>query len=75
MLAADCYSADNQAEISAAARLVQDPLVLPNLRFFSPYLWLCDQLRDLLREAFFALRRDAAPGIDGLTWQAYEGPE
>ena len=27
---------------------------------------------DLLREAFFALRRDAAPGIDGLTWQAYE---
>jgi len=26
---------------------------------------------DLLREAFFALRRDAAPGIDGLTWQAY----
>lgn len=27
---------------------------------------------DLLREAFFALRRKAAPGIDGLTWQEYE---
>jgi RNA-directed DNA polymerase len=27
---------------------------------------------DLLREAFFALQRDAAPGIDGLTWQTYE---
>src|SRR3954465_3445648 len=24
------------------------------------------------REAFFALRRDAAPGVDELTWQAYE---
>jgi group II intron reverse transcriptase/maturase len=26
----------------------------------------------LLREAFLALRRDAAPGVDGLTWQDYE---
>src|SRR3954464_10337463 len=25
----------------------------------------------LLREAFLALRRDAAPGVDGLTWRAY----
>ncbi len=27
---------------------------------------------DLLREAFFALKRDAAPGVDGVTWQTYE---
>src|SRR3954452_3464863 len=27
---------------------------------------------DLFREAFLALRRDAAPGVDGLTWQYYE---
>jgi RNA-directed DNA polymerase len=27
---------------------------------------------DLLRLAFFALRRDAAPGVDGQTWQDYE---
>src|SRR5215203_5094341 len=27
---------------------------------------------DLLRTAFFALRRQATPGVDGLTWQAYE---
>jgi group II intron reverse transcriptase/maturase len=27
---------------------------------------------DLLRIAFFALKRDAAPGIDGATWQNYE---
>src|SRR3954453_8345237 len=27
---------------------------------------------DLLRTAFFALKRQAAPGVDGLTWQAYD---
>ena len=27
---------------------------------------------DLFREVFFALKRDAAPGVDGLTWQTYE---
>ena len=27
---------------------------------------------DLLREAFSALKRDAAPGVDGMTWRAYE---
>ncbi|MFL4996018.1 MAG: reverse transcriptase domain-containing protein [Microvirga sp.] len=27
---------------------------------------------DLLREAFQALERQAAPGVDGLTWQGYE---
>lgn len=27
---------------------------------------------DLLWEAFFALKRDAAPGADGVTWEDYE---
>jgi RNA-directed DNA polymerase len=27
---------------------------------------------DLLRAAFLALKRDAAPGVDGLTWRDYE---
>src|SRR3989442_13119477 len=27
---------------------------------------------DLLRTAFFALKRDAAPGVDGMTWRTYE---
>src|SRR5438045_4474796 len=27
---------------------------------------------DLLRMAFYALKRDAAPGVDGLIWQDYE---
>ena len=26
----------------------------------------------MLRTAFFALKRDAAPGVDGMTWQDYE---
>ena len=28
--------------------------------------------RELLEEAFFALKENAAPGVDGLTWQDYE---
>src|SRR5580658_9147879 len=27
---------------------------------------------ELLRQAFFALKREAAPGVDGLTWRDYE---
>jgi retron-type reverse transcriptase len=27
---------------------------------------------DLLREAFYALKRKAAPGVDGLKWEDYE---
>jgi RNA-directed DNA polymerase len=27
---------------------------------------------DRLRESFYALKRKAAPGIDGVTWQEYE---
>jgi RNA-directed DNA polymerase len=27
---------------------------------------------DLLREGFYALKRKAAPGVDGTTWQEYE---
>src|ERR1039458_3432414 len=28
---------------------------------------------DLLRLSFYALKRQAAPGVDGVTWQDYEG--
>src|SRR6516225_7620477 len=27
---------------------------------------------DLLRESLYALKRKAAPGVDGVTWQEYE---
>lgn len=26
----------------------------------------------LLRESFYALKRQASPGVDGMTWQEYE---
>ena len=26
---------------------------------------------DLLKQSYIALERDAAPGIDGVTWRAY----
>ena len=28
--------------------------------------------RAMLRTAFYAMKRDAAPGVDGMTWEAYE---
>lgn len=27
---------------------------------------------DLLRASYYALKRKAAPGVDGVTWQEYE---
>lgn len=27
---------------------------------------------DLLKESYFALKRNAAPGVDGVTWKEYE---
>lgn len=27
---------------------------------------------DLLRESFYALKRQASPGVDGMTWAQYE---
>lgn len=33
---------------------------------------LCHVTPGLLRESFFALKRQAAPGVDGVTWQHYE---
>jgi retron-type reverse transcriptase len=27
---------------------------------------------ELLRDSFYALKRQAAPGVDGVTWQEYE---
>jgi RNA-directed DNA polymerase len=27
---------------------------------------------DLLRDSFYAMRRQAAPGVDGVTWKEYE---
>jgi RNA-directed DNA polymerase len=29
---------------------------------------------DLLRDSYYALKREAAPGVDGVTWKEYEQP-
>ena len=39
-------------------------------RFTSIYHHICNV--DSLREAFYALKRDASPGVDGETWRHYE---
>ena len=41
----------------------------PHHRFGDLYRWLN---RDVLRLCFFRLRKDAASGVDGVTWQEYE---
>jgi group II intron reverse transcriptase/maturase len=49
--------------VRKAARLKKDEKFTALLHHFK---------LDLLREAFFALKRDAAPGVDGVTWRTYE---
>jgi len=39
------------------------------LRFTNLWFHVCDVER--LREAYLALKRDAAPGVDGVTWREY----
>ena len=33
--------------------------------------WLHQVTPALLRDSFYALKRKAAPGVDGVTWQEY----
>jgi hypothetical protein len=43
------------------------------LRRKDQFTALCHHINvDTLRTAFYALRRKAAPGVDGMTWQDYE---
>ena len=49
--------------VGQAARLRKDEKFTALFHHFSV---------DLFRRAFFALKRDAAPGVDGLTWRTYE---
>ena len=54
---------------SAVERIRQAASRDRRLRFTS--LWHHVYEIDRLREAFFSLKRDAAPGVDGRTWRAY----
>ena len=53
----------------ALARVRQAATADKGLRFTALYHHVHNT--DTLREAFFALKRDAAPGIDGETWRSY----
>src|SRR6266567_5238658 len=55
---------------SALGRIRQAAVKDKRVRFTS----LMHHIYDLsmLREAYYALKRDAAPGVDGETWRAYE---
>jgi RNA-directed DNA polymerase len=54
---------------SALARVRQAARRDKKLRFTTLYHHICNP--DTLREAYFGLKRDAAPGVDGQTWQTY----
>src|SRR5512134_1559649 len=62
--------AQNRASVSQALDRVRQVARLRRKERFTTLLHHLST--DLLREAFLALKRDAAPGVDGLTWRDYE---
>jgi group II intron reverse transcriptase/maturase len=63
-------SQDSPEDLQQALdRIRQAALKDKSLRFTS--LWHHVYNRDRLRQAYYALKRDASPGVDGQTWQAY----
>ena len=60
---------DRESVSQALERIRQVARQRKKERFTSLFHYLSVEL---LRLAFFALKRDAAPGVDGLTWQDYE---
>jgi RNA-directed DNA polymerase len=61
--------ADPEGLRSALERVRQAALADKDLKFTNLWHHVYDVER--LREAYLALKRDAAPGVDGQTWQAY----
>src|SRR6201985_2961856 len=60
---------DRESVSQALERIRQVARQRKKERFTSLFHYLSVEL---LRVGFFALKRDAAPGVDGLTWQDYE---
>jgi group II intron reverse transcriptase/maturase len=60
---------DRESVSQALDRIRQAASQRPKERFTALYHHLTVPM---LRVAFLALKRDAAPGVDGLTWRAYE---
>ena len=63
------HRTQSRARVSQALRRIRQAVRQhPSQRLTA----LCHHLTvDCLREAYFALKRDAAPGVDGLTWEEY----
>ena len=64
------HRAQDRDRVSQALERVRQAARLRKKDRFTALLHHVDV--DLLRLAFLALKRDAAPGVDGVTWQDYE---
>jgi RNA-directed DNA polymerase len=64
-----CRAQDRESVSQALERVRQAARQRKKERFTALFHHLGPEM---LRMAFFALERDAAPGVDGLTWQDYE---
>jgi RNA-directed DNA polymerase len=64
------HRAQDRDRVSQALERVRQAARLRKKERFTALLHHVDV--DLLRLAFLALKRDAAPGVDGVTWQDYE---
>ena len=64
-----CRAQDRESVSQALERIRQAARQRKKERFTSLFHHLSIEL---LRQAFSALKREAAPGVDGLTWRDYE---
>src|SRR4051812_44699620 len=62
--------AQDRASVSQALERVRQAARQRKKERFTSLLHHVD--RAMLRTAFYAIKRDAAPGVDGMTWQTYE---
>src|SRR6202049_4050963 len=62
--------AQDRASVSQALERVRQAAPQGKKERFTSLLHHVD--RAMLRTAFYAMKRDAAPGVDGMTWETYE---
>jgi RNA-directed DNA polymerase len=65
------FRTQSRADMSSALDRIRIPARLDKKERFTALLHHVDI--GLLRQAFLALKRDAAPGADGMTWSDYAG--
>ncbi len=64
------YRAQDRASVSQALERVRQAARQRKKERFTALLHHVNPA--MLRMAFYAMKRDAAPGVDGMTWEAYE---